>query len=72
MFLVEKGAGFGVGVEVTDMVGDWVIRAGGNYGASDNCEEAASVDSQRTFASSEDGDTSVRPKLIITYIIPGS
>ena len=60
-------AGFGVVVEVTDMVGDWVSAPASNYGMLDNCDEVASVDSHGFFASSEDGDTSVRPKLIVTY-----
>jgi len=53
--------------DVTDMVSDWVATPAGNYGMMVISDESATVDSFRTFASSEDNDSSVRPKLIVTY-----
>ncbi|MHC4739837.1 MAG: hypothetical protein ACYS9Y_13105, partial [Planctomycetota bacterium] len=52
---------------VTNMVADWVAAPSSNYGMLVNSDPVASVDSYRTFASTDDSDTSIRPKLIVTY-----
>jgi len=53
--------------DVTDMVADWVTTPASNYGMLLNSDDVASVDSYRFFASTEDTDSSTRPKLIVTY-----
>jgi hypothetical protein len=53
--------------DVTDMVADWVATPSSNYGMLINSDDDASVDSYRFFASTEDNDSSTRPKLIVTY-----
>ncbi|MHC4397462.1 MAG: DNRLRE domain-containing protein, partial [Planctomycetota bacterium] len=53
--------------DVTDMVADWVATPANNYGMLVNSDGDASVDSYRFFASTEDNDSSTRPKLIVTY-----
>ncbi|MHC4739627.1 MAG: DNRLRE domain-containing protein [Planctomycetota bacterium] len=53
--------------DVTDMVSDWVATPSSNYGMLVNSDDDASVDSYRFFASTEDNDSSTRPKLIVTY-----
>jgi hypothetical protein len=52
---------------VTDMVADWVATPSSNYGMLVNSDAVASMDSFRFFASTEDSDSSIRPKLIVTY-----
>ncbi|MHC4739706.1 MAG: DNRLRE domain-containing protein, partial [Planctomycetota bacterium] len=52
---------------VTNMVADWVSAPSGNYGMMVNADTGATIDSQRLFASTDDSDSSVRPKLIVTY-----
>jgi len=52
---------------VTDMVQDWVTTPSSNYGMLVNSDDVASVDSHRYFASTDDVDTSVRPRLVIAY-----
>jgi len=53
---------------VTNMVQAWVSSASSNYGMLLNSDPVASVDSYRYFASTQDSNTSNRPKLIATYI----
>jgi len=53
--------------DVTNMVADWVATPANNYGMLVKSDNSASVDSYRFFASTEDNDSSVRPKLIVTY-----
>ncbi|MHC4739209.1 MAG: DNRLRE domain-containing protein, partial [Planctomycetota bacterium] len=53
---------------VTNMVADWVSTPANNYGMLVNSDDVASVDSYRTFVSTEDSNTPYRPKLIVTYI----
>jgi len=53
--------------DVTDMVADWVATPANNYGMLINSDDDATIDSYRFFASTEDNDSSVRPKLIVTY-----
>jgi hypothetical protein len=50
------------------MVQAWVSTPSSNYGMLVNSDDVASVDSHRTFASTEDSNTPYRPKLIVTYI----
>jgi hypothetical protein len=52
---------------VTNMVADWVSAPSGNYGMMVNADTGATIDSQRLFASTDDSDSSVRPKLIVSY-----
>jgi hypothetical protein len=52
---------------VTNMVADWVSTPANNYGMLVNSDDVASVDSYRYFASTEDSNTAIRPKLIVTY-----
>jgi hypothetical protein len=52
---------------VTNMVQDWVKDPTTNYGMLINSDAAASSDSNRFFASSENSDSTRRPRLIITY-----
>jgi len=52
---------------VTNMVADWVAAPANNYGMLLNSDDVASVDSHRTFASTEAVGSSTRPKLIVTY-----
>ncbi|MHC4738551.1 MAG: beta strand repeat-containing protein, partial [Planctomycetota bacterium] len=54
---------------VTNMVADWVSTPSNNFGMLVNSDAVASVDSYRFFASTEDSNTSIRPKLIVTYSI---
>jgi len=54
---------------VTGMVQDWVSAPLSNYGMLVNSDDIASSDSCRFFASTEDSDTAIRPKLIVTYYI---
>jgi phage anti-repressor protein len=53
---------------VTNMIQAWVSTPSSNYGMLVNSDDVASVDSYRTFASTEDSNTPYRPKLIVTYI----
>jgi hypothetical protein len=53
--------------DVTDMVADWVNTPSSNYGMLVNSDDVASTESYRTFASTEDSNTAIRPKLIVTY-----
>jgi len=53
--------------DVTDMVDDWVATPASNYGMMVIDDGSASVDSYRTFASSDATNASTRPKLIVTY-----
>ena len=60
---------------VTNMVQDWVSAPASNYGMLVNSDDVASVDSFRYFASTEESNTSMRPKLIVTYtsgVVPPS
>jgi hypothetical protein len=52
---------------VTNMVADWVSTPSNNYGMLVNSDDVASIDSYRYFASTEDSNTAIRPKLIVTY-----
>jgi len=52
---------------VTNMVQDWVTAPSSNYGMLVNSDDVASADSWRYFASTEDGNTPYRPKLIVSY-----
>jgi len=53
---------------VTNMVKDWVSVPANNFGMLVNSDGTALVDHYRFFASTEDADTSIRPKLLVTYI----
>ncbi len=53
---------------VTNMVQDWVSVPANNFGMLINSDDTALVDHYRYFASTEDADTSIRPKLVVTYI----
>ncbi|MHC4738451.1 MAG: DNRLRE domain-containing protein [Planctomycetota bacterium] len=53
--------------DVTDMVADWVATPANNYGMMVISDESATIDSFRTFASSDATNASTRPKLIVTY-----
>jgi len=53
--------------DVTDMVGDWVATPANNYGMMVKSDESATIDSFRTYASSDATNASTRPKLIVTY-----
>jgi len=52
---------------VTNMAQDWVSTPSSNYGMLVNSDDVATIDSKRTFASTEAVDASTRPKLIVTY-----
>ena len=52
---------------VTDMVQDWVSTPASNYGLLVNSDAVASSNSYRFFASSDDPNPAIRPKLIVTY-----
>jgi hypothetical protein len=52
---------------VTNMVADWVTTPSSNYGMLINSDPVATIDSHRSFASTEVVDASTRPKLIVTY-----
>ncbi|MHC4739148.1 MAG: beta strand repeat-containing protein [Planctomycetota bacterium] len=52
---------------VTNMVQAWVSTPSSNYGMLVNSDAVASVDSYRFFASTEDSNSAIRPKLIVTY-----
>jgi len=52
---------------VTNMVQAWVSTPSSNYGMLVNSDAVASVDSYRFFASTEDSNNAIRPKLIVTY-----
>jgi len=54
---------------VINMVADWVSAPSDNYGMMVNADAGATIDSHRLFASTEDSDSSVRPKLIVTYSV---
>jgi hypothetical protein len=53
--------------DVTDMVADWVAAPANNYGMLVNSDDNATIDSYRFFASTDANDSSIRPKLIVTY-----
>jgi len=50
------------------MVQYWISWPTENYGLLLNADRAASADSNRNFASSENGDSTKRPKLIVTFV----
>gem|GEM_PF-2429575 len=52
---------------VTNMVQEWVDAPGTNYGMAIDPDSAATVDSNRYFASQEHPDLALRPQLVITY-----
>jgi len=56
---------------VTNMVQNWVSVPSSNYGMLVNSDGVASVDSYRFFASTDDVNSAIRPKLFITYISSG-
>ncbi|MCI5142491.1 MAG: DNRLRE domain-containing protein [Candidatus Electrothrix sp. ATG1] len=55
--------------DVTGLVTDWLADPDLNYGLLVNSDAVASSDSHRFFASSEAGDASQRPKLVVKYTI---
>jgi hypothetical protein len=52
---------------VTNMVQEWVEAPETNYGMAIDPDPAATVDSNRYFASGEHPDPALRPQLVITY-----
>jgi PKD repeat protein len=54
--------------DVPDMVQHWVTTPTENYGLLLNADTTASADSNRCFVSSENGDSTMRPKLIVTFV----
>jgi len=52
---------------VTNMVQEWVEAPGRNYGMALDPDPAATVDSNRYFASQEHPEPGLRPQLVITY-----
>ena len=54
--------------DVPDMVQHWVSTSTENYGLLLNADTTASADSNRNFASNENGDSTKRPKLIVTFV----
>ena len=56
---------------VSNMVQDWVSVPSSNYGMLVNSDSVASVDSCRFFASTDDVNSALRPKLVITYVSSG-
>ncbi len=54
--------------DVPDMVQYWVSAPTENYGLLLNADTTASADSNRYFASRENGDSTRRPKLIVTFV----
>ncbi|MHC4739167.1 MAG: DNRLRE domain-containing protein, partial [Planctomycetota bacterium] len=53
---------------VTNMVQDWVSVPANNFGMLVNSDDTALVDHYRFFASTDEANTSIRPKLVVTYI----
>ena len=56
---------------VTNMVQNWVSVPSNNCGMLLNSDSVASVDSYRFFASTDEVNSAIRPKLIITYVSSG-
>jgi len=54
--------------DVPDMVQYWVSTPTENYGLLLNADITASADSNRNFASNENSDSTMRPKLIVTFV----
>ena len=54
---------------VTQMVQDWVSDPQTNYGLLVNGEDGTPVETGRTFASAENSNPSIRPKLVVTYSV---
>ena len=52
---------------ITNMVQEWVEAPETNYGMAIDPDPAATVDSNRYFASQEHPDPALRPQLVITY-----
>jgi hypothetical protein len=52
---------------VTNMVQEWVEAPGTNHGMAIDPDLAATIDSNRYFASQEHPDPALRPQLVITY-----
>ncbi|MHC4739674.1 MAG: InlB B-repeat-containing protein [Planctomycetota bacterium] len=57
---------------VTNMVQDWVSVPANNFGMLVNSDDTALVDHYRFFAATDDVNSAIRPKLIITYVSSGS
>jgi hypothetical protein len=55
---------------VTQMVRDWVTGAAPNYGMLVNSDPDAPQDANRYFCSSDNEETAMRPKLIVTHATP--
>ncbi|MBW2974882.1 DNRLRE domain-containing protein, partial [Candidatus Woesearchaeota archaeon] len=53
---------------LTSMVQDWVADPGSNYGLLISAENGTSIETGRTFASTENSNASMRPRLVISYI----
>jgi len=54
---------------VTQIMRDWMNNPEINYGILINADSTASADSYRYFASTEDENSSHRPKLIVTFFV---
>ncbi len=54
---------------VTEMVRNWISAPDTNFGLLFNSDIVAASDSFRTFASSEEANSALRPRLSITYTI---
>ncbi len=57
---------------ITSMVRDWVADPQSNYGLLVNGQSEMATETGRTFAASENSNTDIRPKLVITYTINSS
>lgn len=53
----------------TQMVQEWISGANPNYGMLINSDPNATSDSYRFYASTEDPDPNLRPKLVIEYVM---
>ena len=56
---------------ITNMVREWIANPDVNFGLLLNSDSIASSNSNRTFFSSDSSDSNQRPKLEITYTLPG-
>ena len=54
---------------ITQIVRDWVSNPETNYGVLINSDPTANSDSYRYFTSSDDDNSSHRPKLIVTFFV---
>ena len=57
--------------DVTNMVREWVVNPGTNFGLLLNSDPVASSSSNRIFSSSEAEDPGQRPTLVVTYSTSG-